>query len=315
MFFSKTPLLHSAINASTFGHTPFAELIKTPKHEERNKPTIISSSLIHVDPYIDQINMRGGAIVITNNDIETAKPISLQFTKLYWDRRHEFETVLYSPKEAVLDGLGKNRNVLLVETADACGGGAVGDSVHTLKALISFSPNENSLVHVVDPEAATKCIQSGIGNELKLLLGHRVDKQRGNPLEIQVNVKKITDGKFIYNGGIWHKTVGEMGPSVLVSIGSIQILFSAYGTYEWNCEQFRSFDLELDSYKFLVVKHPMNFTKTFSHIEHIYILDTEEPTPATCKNIKFKKMHNYFPKQLDLEFSDVVPKCNKNFNG
>ncbi|MDA1343843.1 MAG: M81 family metallopeptidase, partial [Proteobacteria bacterium] len=166
MFFSKTPILHSAINASTFGHTPFAELMKSLKHEERNNPKIISSSLIHVDPYIDQTNMGGGAIVITNNDIETAKTISLQFTKLYWDRRHEFEPVLYSPKEAILDGLGKNQNALLVETADACGGGAVGDSVHTLKALISFSPNENSLVHVVDPEAATKCIQSGIGNEV-----------------------------------------------------------------------------------------------------------------------------------------------------
>ena len=121
---------------------------------------------------------------------------------------------------------------------------------------------------------------------------------------------KITDGKFIYNGGIWDKTVGEMGPSVLVSIGNIQILLSSYGTYEWNCEQFLSFDLELDSYKFLVVKNPMNYKNTFSHIENIYVLDTEGPTPPTCKNIKFKKMIKYFPKQLDLEFSDVVLKYN-----
>ena len=44
--------------------------------------------------------------------------------------------------------------------------------------------------------------------------------------------------------------------------------------------------------------------------ENIYILDTEGPTPPTCKNIKFKKMIKYFPKQLDLEFSDVVLKYN-----
>ncbi len=96
----------------------------------------------------------------------------------------------------------------------------------------------------------------------------------------------------------------------LVSVGNIQILLSSYGTYEWNCEQFLSFDLELDNYKFLVVKNPMNYKNTFSHIENIYILDTEGPTPPTCKNIKFKKMIKYFPKQLDLEFSDVVLKYN-----
>jgi len=310
MYFSKTPILHSAINASTFGDTPFAELMKSLKDEEKNNPKILSTSLIHVDPYIDQNNMGGGAIVITNNDIETAKNISLNFTKNYWNRRHEFEPDLYSPKAAILDGLDKDKNVLLVETADACGGGAVGDSVQTLKGLINFSPNEKSLVHVVDPEAVQKCVQSGIGNEIKILLGHQVDRQWGKPFEAQVKIEKITDGKFIYNGGIWDKTVGEMGSSVLVSIGHIHILLSSYGTYEWNCEQFLSFDLELDSYKFLVVKNPMNFKNTFSHIENIYILDTEGPTPPTCKNIKFKKMIKYFPKQLDLEFNDVLLEYN-----
>ena len=34
MFFSKVPLLHSAINASTFGETPFAELMNNLKDEE-----------------------------------------------------------------------------------------------------------------------------------------------------------------------------------------------------------------------------------------------------------------------------------------
>ena len=41
MFFSKTPILHSAINASTFGNTPFAELMRSLKHEEKNNPNIL----------------------------------------------------------------------------------------------------------------------------------------------------------------------------------------------------------------------------------------------------------------------------------
>jgi microcystin degradation protein MlrC len=206
--------------------------------------------------------------------------------------------------------LVKNNNVLLVETADACGGGAVGDSVQTLKKLLDLAPNEKSLTHVVDPKVVTQCLELGEGSELEILLGHQVDKQWGDPVKIKVKIEKITDGKFIYNGGIWDKTIGEMGSSALVSVGTIQILISSFGTYEWNCEQFLSFDLKLDQYKFLVVKNPMNYKNTFSHIKNIYVLDTAGPTPPTCKHLKFKKMFTYFPKQLDLKFEEVLLKYN-----
>jgi microcystin degradation protein MlrC len=110
----------------------------------------------------------------------------------------------------------------------------------------------------------------------------------------------------MYNGGIWDGAIGEMGPSVLISINSTNVLISSFGTYEWNCEQFLSFDLDLKNYKFIVVKNPMNFKNTFSYIENIYVLDTQGPTPPTCKNIKFKKMFEYFPKKLDLDFNKIL---------
>ena len=306
MFFSKVPLLHSAINASTFGETPFAELMNNLKDEEKNNPNILSTSFIHVDPYIDQENMGGGAIVITKDNIESAKKISLKHTRKYWDRRQEFEPELYKPDEAIKDGLNKKTNALLVETADACGGGAAGDSVITLKDLVKIAPESKSLVHVVDPIAAMKCSKMQAGEKIEILLGHQVDNQWGEPIKINVKVEKSSDGKFKYNGGIWDNTVGEMGPTALVSINEINILISTFGTYEWNCEQFLSFDLNLDSFKFVVVKNPMNYKNTFSHIKNIYVLDTQGPTPPTCKHLKFKKMFNYFPKEKDLKFDDIL---------
>ena len=75
------------------------------KNEEKNNPKILSTSFIHVDPYIDQPDMGGGAIIITDNDLNIAKKISLDFSKKYWDRRKEFEPVLFTPKEAVIKGV------------------------------------------------------------------------------------------------------------------------------------------------------------------------------------------------------------------
>ena len=250
--------------------------------------------------------MGGGAIVITKDNIESAKKISLKHTRKYWDRRQEFEPELYKPDEAIKDGLNKKTNALLVETADACGGGAAGDSVITLKDLVKIAPESKSLVHVVDPIAAMKCSKMQAGEIIEILLGHQVDNQWGEPIKIRVKIEKVSDGKFKYNGGIWDNTVGEMGPTALVSINEIYILISTFGTYEWNCEQFLSFDLNLDSFKFVVVKNPMNYKNTFSHIKNIYVLDTQGPTPPTCKHLKFKKMINYFPKEKDLKFDDIL---------
>ena len=308
MYFSKTPLLHSAINASTFGDTPFADLMRNLKEEEKNNPKILSTSFIHVDPYIDQPDMGGGAIIITDNDLNIAKKISLDFSKKYWDRRKEFEPVLFTPKEAVIKGLNIDKKILLVETADACGGGAVGDSVQSLKSLIDFAPNKKSLVHVVDPFAVESCLNKPLDSEINVNLGHQVDTQWGDPLNLNIKIKKITDGRFTYNGGIWDNTIGEMGPSALVSYQSIDIIISTYGTYEWNCEQFLSFDLNLEKYKFIVVKNPMNYKNSFSHIENIFVLDTLGPTPPTCKKLKFKKIKKYYPKDENLKFEDVLIK-------
>ena len=306
MFFSKVPLLHSAINASTFGDTPFAKSMNNLKKEEKNNKDVLSVSFIHVDPYIDQKYMGGGAIVITNNNLQLAKELSLKHTKDYWDRREEFEPNLYIPEEAILKGLNKNENILLVETADACGGGAAGDSVNTLKELINLAPDCKSLVHVVDPEVVTKLKDCKIGDKSKIYLGHKIDNQWGTPIEIEIQIEKKTNGQFTYNGGIWNGMVGNMGPSVLVTFKEIRIIISSHGTYEWNCEQFLSFDLNLDTFKFIVVKNPMNFKNSFKHLNEIYVLDTPGPTPPTCKHLNFKKMNNYFPKNNNLKFEDIL---------
>ena len=55
--------------------------------------------------------------------------------------------------------------VLLVEAADCCGGGAAGDSVATLTALLDAKVTVSSLVPVADPEAAAACHRACVGQE------------------------------------------------------------------------------------------------------------------------------------------------------
>jgi len=198
--------------------------------------------------------------------------------------------------------------VLLVETADCCGGGAAGDSVATLKALLGAGCQEKALVPVVDPLAAALCHRAGAGSQLSLLLGHQVDPRWGTPAEVVGDVIRLTDGKFRYSGGIWDGQIGDMGPTAVFRIDSIDVMIASHATYDWNDEQFESVDLKAREVKFVVVKNPMNYQMAYGSIaRRAFILDTPGPTPATLKHAQFRRLQRpYFP--ADAEISGLIPK-------
>ena len=59
--------------------------------------------------------------------------------------------------------------VLYRDTESGCGGGAAGDSIAVLRALLELNISETTLLMVVDPEAARACIAAGIGATVTLL--------------------------------------------------------------------------------------------------------------------------------------------------
>ena len=71
---------------------------------------ILSTSLFLCQPYIDQKDMRSGALVISNKSKKHAKTISSQFAKEYWKRRHEFIVETFEAQKAVDIAICSNKN-------------------------------------------------------------------------------------------------------------------------------------------------------------------------------------------------------------
>src|SRR5205814_2139576 len=120
------------------------------------------------------------------------------------------------------------------------GGGAAGDSVHTLRALLSAKQSGAALVPVVDPEAAALCHRYGVGREATLEIGHKLDPRWGQSLRLTGRVVRLSDGKFRYSGGFWAGREGDMGPSAVLQAGDVRILVTTHATYDWADEQFRA---------------------------------------------------------------------------
>lgn len=307
MAMAKVPVITGAIHGSTHGDDPFAQLMRRTKAYE-SEAGVLSTSLFLVHPYLDQPGMGSGALVITDGDQARAIEIAHSLALAYWDCRFELEPHTWTPADAVAAGLAiADGPVLLVETADCSGGGAAGDSVASLAALLHAAPDAVSLVPVADPEAAAICQRAGVGAEVTLRLGHQLDTRWGQPLTVTGRVERLSDGRFRYVGGIFEGIDGEMGPSAVLAVGGVRVLITTFATYDWRDEQYRSVGLDPAKAKFVVAKNPMNYRMAYGDFAAaVYVLATPGPTPATIRHVHFAKLARpYFP--LDEQISDMQP--------
>jgi len=316
MALAKVPVITAALHGGTDGPGPFADVMRYAKWHE-SVPGVLSTSVFLVHPYLDLPGLGSGGLVVTNDDAVLARRLACQIARLYWDRRTELEPVVHRPEEAVT--LGKQiagGPVLLVETADCCGGGAAGDSVASLKALLAAGGNERAIVPVVDPAAANLCHTAGLRGQVTVEVGHQVDPRWGTPVCVTGVVNHLSDGRFQYEGGIFDGQVGDMGPTAVLRVGAIDLLVTSRGTYDWNGEQLQSVGLDPRAVKFLVVKNPMNFNMAFRPFATgVFILDTPGPTPASVRNVDFRQLHGrWYPRDAALPWSEPVV-CESAFGG
>ncbi|MCH2127306.1 MAG: M81 family metallopeptidase [Pirellulaceae bacterium] len=308
MAMGKVPVLTSAIHGSTNDLDPFAELMRFAKSLE-SQDDVLSTSLFLIHPYMDVPDMGSGGLVITNNNMEKAIDLAGEIATRYWDRRNELEPEIFSPAEAIRQGLAiEGGPVILVETADCCGGGAAGDSIATLSALVDSDVDQLSLVPLVDPEAAAQCHKAGTGATVSLPLGHKLDPRWGQTREFTGKVEQLSsDGQFVYTGGQWEGHEESMGQTALLSIGTIRVLIMSRATYDWSDEQFQALGIEAANAKFVVAKNPMNYRLAYGKLaKKMIVLDTPGPTPATLRHVQFKEMKRpYFP--ADVEVAGLKP--------
>ena len=302
MAMGKVPVITSAIHGSTNDDDPFAELMRYTKSLEQ-QDDVLSTSLFLIHPYMDCENMGSGGLVVTNNYIERAETLASDIARRYWDRRHDLEPETFTPAGAIAQGLKIDGGpVILIETADCCGGGAAGDSIATLSALVDSGIDSASVVPVVDPQAAKACHAAGEGAELSIAIGHQLDPRWGASRTFTGKVERLSDGNFIYSGGQWEGHHEHMGPTAVFRIGSVCVIIMSRATYDWADEQIRTVGIDPLAAKFIVAKNPMNYRLAYGAIaKGMIVLDTPGPTPATLKHVDFKKLRRpYFPADTDI---------------
>jgi microcystin degradation protein MlrC len=289
--YARLPMLLTAFHGTTEGDAPFARMMRSAKALE-GSGGILSTSMFFVGSYIDVPEMGSGTLVVTEGDPEAGIAEARRLSMEFWALRHAFDVKTYSVAEAVAAARRiVGGPVLLLDTADTTGGGAAGDGVGLIRGLVDAAVDEPSLAMVVDPEAVAQCAAAGVGQTLKVRLGHKLDPRWGAPVALRGTVRRVFEGRFIYSGGVLGGRSVTMGPSAVLDVGNLSILITTYATYDWADEQYRCAGLDPRTAKFVGVKNMMNFRYGYRDcMKAAFVLDLPGPTPPDMRMLSFQRV-------------------------
>ncbi|MEA3479775.1 MAG: M81 family metallopeptidase, partial [Bacteroidota bacterium] len=120
-------------------------------------------------------------------DLPLAQAQAEALANSLWDQRDmlQFDTPTASIDEAIETALeAPEATVFITDSGDNITAGAAGDGTLVLERLLAYQVPDAVLAGIVDPEAVEQCVSAGIGAEINIPVGGKIDNVYSKPLSI-----------------------------------------------------------------------------------------------------------------------------------
>ncbi|MGW2344265.1 M81 family metallopeptidase [Streptomyces sp. NPDC001661] len=171
------------------------------------------------------------AIVVTGEDAELAAREAESLARRYWDARKDFLFVgpTGSAEECIDQAVASDKRPFLIsDSGDNPTAGGAGDLAYMLGKLLendAIRTGKVTAVHpgITDPVAVAACFEAGVGAEVTLSVGGKVDANHGGPYELTGTVEALqraADQKDRAEGGAYDRGVDMAA----VRIGGLTVI-------------------------------------------------------------------------------------------
>lgn len=183
-----------------------------------------------------------------------------------WARRDERTVALLSLDEAMNRARQAvvGQPLVIGDTTDNPGGGGYGDGVALLRAMLDAGLQNAALAAIYDPESAGRAIDGGVGAEVALTLGARVDPAGYGPaLDVTGTVESVSDGAFVCEGPMWAGIKVSLGPTAVVRIGGVRVVVASNNLQVTDRNAFLSQGIDPATCAVVAVKSSHHFRAAF----------------------------------------------------
>jgi microcystin degradation protein MlrC len=192
----------------------------------------------------------------------------------------------------------------MMDAADATSSGASGDSNAIVREAIRLGYRGTILAPIFDPAAVAKAFDSGVGATIRTNVGGAFDSRRFQPLELEAQVRSLSDGRFRSESFGWHwdsgKTAVLKSGNVTLVVGTKPVSLFDRSWFYANGQDPRHFDLVL-------VKSPHCEPQMFADWCAMLIhVDAPGATSANLRSLGHTTCERpVFPLDKDVEFHPI----------
>ena len=192
--------------------------------------------------WADEPRMTACAIAIGRDESAIANTAH-RLSELYWRHRADFRfgvealSVDDCIRKAMLDEAGP---VLISDSGDNPTAGGVGDVTYYLERALQLRPPDMIYASIPDAEAVNSCIAAGLGSEVALEVGGKLDTLNSRPLTISGKVEFI---KF-----------DDLNAQIVLSSDGLRVILTTKRTPFHRRQQFMDLGLVPEDHQIIAVK-------------------------------------------------------------
>jgi microcystin degradation protein MlrC len=290
MALAKPPLIVN-IMAHDTSTQPLRSFMDEARALER-RPGILAASILPGFAYSDVPQMGPSVLVVSDNDPSLARREADRLAAALWDVREQLAPRLPQAAEAVAQAMAAEQSpVVLVDTGDNVGGGSAADGTVLLAELLRQGATD-AVVCLYAPDQVKVCTRAGIGADVTLTVGGKVDRAHGDPVTLTGRVRVLHDGTYVEpevrHGG---KRVNHMGTTALVeTAGRNLIVLTTLRHPPFSLGQLTCLGIQPKRQRVLVVKAAIAYKAAYAPVAGT-VIPVDTPGLTAVNPARFEYRH------------------------
>jgi microcystin degradation protein MlrC len=287
---AKPPLIVN-IMAQETSRPPMQPFMEEARALEQ-RPGILAVSVLPGFAYADVPQMGPSVVVVTDGDPRRARSEADRLGNLLWEARERLTARLPGAPAAVAQALRTDRlPVALVDCGDNVGGGSAGDGTVILAELLRQGATD-SVVCLYAPDEVRQCAAAGVGQEVSLRVGGKVDQRHGSPVAFTGRVRLLHDGTYVEpqprHGG---RRVNHMGLTALVEgPGRNLLVLTSQRHPPFSLGQLTCLGIRPEQQRVLVVKAAIAYKAAYAPVAGA-IIEVDTPGLTAVNPERFPYRH------------------------
>ena len=300
------PLLEGCDYGRTQGG-PMSRLLEKAARFTEQEPDLLAIAICAGFPWVDILETGPSVTITGHGDRPRFQALAQELVDDIWATRHEKTVPIFSLQEAMAaareaEAARGSGPLVLADFSDNPGSGGYGDGVRLLEAMIQADLQNAALACVADGQAVQECMAAGLGAELTINLGAKVDPASyGPPVRITCRVERLSDGELIAQGPM-HKGVHfSLGPTAVLRSGGVRVVVSTQNLQVYDQQFFLSQGIDPRGCSVVAVKSWHHFRAAFEPISiRVMLCDSGGLAQMDLKRFDYQKLRRpIWPLDMD----------------